>query len=243
MNQRRVAVIIPFYNGQEYIAKCLESISCDPSDVWIIDNSESPFTFENPINQIITEHKKLGFAKTVNIGMKAVKEADYQFAVVMNQDAYFEAGHYAAFEKELLENKDFFIVPQLFTENFQQNIEFVIERYFPSGIPTEKTELKDYVGVTIGGAIDLFLKDGGFDESFFMYFEENDLFRRAEKARPVLFIPSVHVAHKNKPSRMSAESLKWFFRSELLYAKKHESRFRYLFLLLKYYVRKLVGRG
>ncbi len=239
-----VAVLIPFYNGDPFIERCITSLTCDHKDIWIIDNSEisSSLIAEKylALNHIITKEKKLGFGKAVNLGLKELTTAGYSSVIILNQDAYFKEGHFEIFSLAVENNRNQFICPLLYSEGFNNIIPFIKERYFRDGIPTIESSIEDYVGVVIGVSLSLINSLGGFDEQFFMYFEENDLFKRAPKERPILLIPKVHVAHRNKEEKMKGEELDWFYRSELYYAKKHLSISRYYFLKLKYHLRKLV---
>lgn len=234
----KTAILIPYYNGEKYIEKCIASLDCEHKDIWIIDNSENSYEFDSELNHIVTKTKKLGFAKAVNLGMDLLLKAGYKHAIILNQDAYFQESHFGIFVEELQKNEEDFLCPLLYTEEFLEVIPFVRERYFSLGVPKSNTNIKDYVGVVIGCSLGLWKELGGLDEDFFMYFEENDLFRRSKKELPILLTPNVHVAHRNKEEKMEEESLDWFYRSEILYAKKHESFMRQMILRVKYYLRR-----
>jgi len=234
------AVLIPYYNGEALIQKCLKSLDCKEKDVWIIDNSESPAEFEDSYSHVITQKKRLGFAKTVNIGLKKVTEAGYQHVIVLNQDAYFRKGDFTRFVNVIEEHPNHFCCPILYTENFVQEIPFVKERYFQRGIPVARKEVRDYVGVVIGGHLNLFNSLDGFDERFFMYFEENDLFKRAPLSLPVIIDPEIHVAHRNKEEVMGKEELRWFYESEAYFARKHEGLSKYIWLRTKGFLRRVL---
>ncbi|MBE6799542.1 MAG: glycosyltransferase family 2 protein [Ruminococcaceae bacterium] len=55
---------------------------------------------------------------------------------------------------------------------------------------------------------EVFKKLGGFDDRFFMYFEDTDLTQRAKEYGSVIFLPGSHVTHLWEKS--SAKSLKYF---------------------------------
>ena len=193
------------------------------------------------VNHIITKEKKLGFGKAVNYGVNLVAKKNYTHVIILNQDAYFQENHFKQFTSELSINNEDFVCPLLFTEEFKEIIPFVRERYFNVGVPKEKVYIADYVGVTVACSIKLWNDLDGLDEQFFMYFEENDIFKRASKDKPILLLPHVHVAHRNKDEKMKGEELDWFYKSEMLFALKHESKMKYIRLKLKYYLRKLIS--
>ncbi len=213
---------------------------CPYQDVWIFDNSEIPEEPPSGCNHIITEGKKLGFAKAVNIGLKELTKQGYDFVIILNQDAYFAERHFDLFVETILSYPDHFICPLLFKEEFTEVIPFVKERYFKAGIPSSKKEIQDYVGVVIAGKLDHFNSLNGFDEDFFMYFEENDLFKRSHRHYPIVLDPHVHVAHRNKTSHMGKEELQWFYKSELHYSKKHDRKWNYYWLKAKGIARRLL---
>jgi GT2 family glycosyltransferase len=62
---------------------------------------------------------------------------------------------------------------------------------------------------------------GGFDERFFMYFEDFDLSRRVRKASGTLYYPRVGIVHEHRSGhRRSLRLLRIFATSALLYFNK-----------------------
>jgi len=91
---------------------------------------------------------------------------------------------------------------------------------------------------------------GGFDEGFFHYVEEDDLFRRMrDRNRRIVFVPEAPIVHSGSGA---SQSISWETRDEwkvdgfLRYAAKHHGkrgrRRTYRALLLGARIRLLVGR-
>ncbi len=81
-----------------------------------------------------------------------------------------------------------------------------LDTYLMKDMDFQKEQLVDWV---IGGCFmirrDFFLELGGFDERFFLFFEDTDLCRRCHKAgKTVLYFPSVEVV--DKKNRLSGET-------------------------------------
>lgn len=84
---------------------------------------------------------------------------------------------------------------------------------------------------------DVFQKVGGFDETFFMYFEDADLCRRVRKlGLKVLYVPSTKVVHFGGDKGLNPESTiaLEYRRSQLHYYRKHVGGAGYL--LLRWYL-------
>jgi GT2 family glycosyltransferase len=94
--QARVAIIIVNYNGQKYLADCLESLSktkYDSSllDTILIDNNSTDdsleFVRENyPIVKVMPQDDNFGFAGGNNIGMRWAIKHNYDYVFLLNQD-------------------------------------------------------------------------------------------------------------------------------------------------------------
>lgn len=99
-----------------------------------------------------------------------------------------------------------------------------------------KQEGMDVVDWVSGAALFLdrsfFELIGGFDERFFLYFEDADLCRRVRIAgRAIVRLTSIRLAHSGGASHTSRRGQKRaYFRSRDLYFSKYESRWKVLVL-------------
>lgn len=91
----KILVIIITYNAMNWAEKCLNSLrnSNIPVDVLIIDNGSNDGTQEfiknsYPEVQLIQSPINLGFGKANNIGLQKVLDDNYDFAYLLNQDAW-----------------------------------------------------------------------------------------------------------------------------------------------------------
>lgn len=93
----KVAVIIVTFNGEQWMENCISSLmhSTIPLDVIIIDNQSTDGTvpyIKKKFSQIhlISSPKNLGFGKANNIGLKKALKENYDYAFLLNQDAWIE---------------------------------------------------------------------------------------------------------------------------------------------------------
>lgn len=78
---------------------------------------------------------------------------------------------------------------------------------------------------------DIFEKVGGFDENFFLYFEEADFCKRIKNLGYKIFmIPDAKVVHYWKPAEGKRQLKKIFEKSRFYYFKKHYGFFKALFV-------------
>src|SRR5690606_27756094 len=87
------SIVIPNYNGEKYIIECIDKIydqiKCK-RDIIVVDNNSSDQSVKlikekYPEITLITNHKNLGFADAVNIG---IKYSDTEFVILLNNDAF-----------------------------------------------------------------------------------------------------------------------------------------------------------
>ena len=94
----KILVIIVSYNFEQWMERCLGSLRLSefPVDVLVIDNDSKDKTTElirtqHPEVRLIENNKNLGFGRANNIGMQIALEEGYDFAFLMNQDAWIDA--------------------------------------------------------------------------------------------------------------------------------------------------------
>lgn len=93
----KILTIIITYNGMQWIDRCLNSViqSSVHSDILVIDNGST----DNTVNHILANYTEieliktkinLGFGLANNIGLKRAVEKSYDYAYLLNQDAWIE---------------------------------------------------------------------------------------------------------------------------------------------------------
>ena len=94
----KVLVIIVSYNFEQWMERCLGSLRLSelPVDILVIDNDSKDTTTELIRTQhrevrLIENKKNLGFGRANNLGMQIALEEGYDFAFLMNQDAWIDA--------------------------------------------------------------------------------------------------------------------------------------------------------
>lgn len=95
---KKTLVIIVTYNGSQWIEACINSVldSSITSDVFIVDNCSNDNTIqiiEEKYSRHVTLYKSeinLGFGKGNNVGLKYALKNNYDYAFLLNQDAFLE---------------------------------------------------------------------------------------------------------------------------------------------------------
>lgn len=92
----KVLAIIVTYNGMRWVERCLGSVRAAGIDAVVIDNGSSDGTAEYiaehfPEMQLVLPGSNLGFGAANNIGLRKALDGKYDFAYLLNQDAWLEA--------------------------------------------------------------------------------------------------------------------------------------------------------
>ena len=96
-NDRNICVLIVSYNFEPWIDKCLPSVfaSTLPVTVMVIDNNSSDNTVaiikqHYPQVILIENRDNLGFGKANNVGLTYALQNKFDYAFLLNQDAWIE---------------------------------------------------------------------------------------------------------------------------------------------------------
>lgn len=262
-----VSVIIVNYNTQKLTQQCVDSIFAKTSglefEVILIDNgstdgSRACFSADERITYIYSE-ENLGFGKANNLGAWNA-QGDYLF--FLNSDTYLvnnAIGIFFDYARSTRASKIGFIGTLL------RDAEGNINGYgdsFPSIWKSIKTALHipstrkmpedgikmpfdvDYVvGADMFVSKKVFDEVGGFDEAFFMYYEESDLqYRSYKKGYRNVIIGNpqiVHLEGGSQQQRVSHQKLMMVEESHLRYQKKHHHRCVYGFFMVLYFLLRL----
>lgn len=217
----KVSVIIVTYNSEETIRDCLKSVlsNSEQTKVIVVDNNSSDKTLEVvrqfPKVKIIQNKENFGFGKANNTGVKS-STGDYIF--FLNPDCVVEKDAIEKLAGFLDKNNETAVVgPKLVNkdESLQKEISpfptlvseiLVLLRLHRVGIfkkivypnyDYNKTqEVEHLMGSALMMRRSVFDKVGGFDENFFLWFEETDLLKRiSEKGYKIVYYPEAIVKH------------------------------------------------
>jgi GT2 family glycosyltransferase len=211
----RVAIIIPFYNGDEYIEKCLDSIQANDNSnvsIYIINNSDRATKVHSYLQRykmlrIIDTKPRIGFSGANNIGANIAIAEGAEIIVSLNQDTILAKNCLEKLLLPLLSNQQIAIVAPITHRYDFKCIDERFIKYYLSQCPelfcdALSGSIKDlYLVEKVSGAClairtETIRDYGYFDPLYFMYSEDDDLCRRIRYGKGCICIaPSAKVAH------------------------------------------------
>ena len=246
----RFSAIIVNFASWPYTLRCVESLLATgygELEITVVDNDDEPVPGLPPGVRLIETGENLGFARAHNRGILA---SDGDCVVFANPDTLVERDFFenlaAFFEKnpeagvvgprimddsgsvQLSARKEIGFVSgllgrtSLLTRLFPKSA--VVRRLFPASEQHDGPAVVDWVsGACMAVRRDLLEELGGFDERFFMYFEDADLCRRAREAGwLVYYLPGIEIVHHTGKSSRSKPLATWrLHKSAFLYHRKH----------------------
>jgi GT2 family glycosyltransferase len=264
-----VSVILVNYNGADVLSDCLDSlekfiprVNCE---IILVDNNSQ----DNSVNiindkfpniKLIKLPRNAGFGAGNNAGAKIAKG---EFLLLLNTDTILTNNILPHLIKLMSANSDVGVIGTklLFPDgsfqiSFSPEIgikgEFKAKKIHKNAQSKNNLDLieQDFqdikeVDIVVGAAFfiraDLFNLLGGFDEKFFMYFEESDLCKRVRnKGYKIIYTPHVSLIHTRGHSvkKISNEMSVEYRRSQIYYYHKHRPKWEILmlkiYLLLKF---------
>ena len=278
MNSISVSIVLVNYNGGDVILDCLASIfqNLDAAtvEVIVVDNDSrdrSPDRIEQtfPEVHLLRQSENLGFGAANNIG---AHHAQGTYLFLLNSDTLLERNILPALISKLESSPSLGIVgPRLLNPDgsFQlstayeiglwgewRTLQEVRQYRQPARRPAlaQQYGADQFVEIIVGAAMLMqrshFFEIGGFDEKFFMYFEESDLCQRFRNAGyRLLYTPDVSLVHIGGYSvaqvagKMAAE----YRHSQCYYYQKHRPQWEqwvlHWYLALKQWRQRQRDRG
>lgn len=196
----KVSVIIPNYNGFNFLSKCLDALDAqDYTDynVIVVDDASTAEGIEIVLTghrnvYLIKHNKNLGFAASVNDGIKAT---DSKYVFLLNNDAYVEKDCISRLVRSMEENtgtdRTFSVQCKMISAVNHALIDNAGDFYniFGYARTRGKDKLRDsfsrpseIFSACAGAAIydrEALVEIGLFDESHFAYLEDVDVGYRA----------------------------------------------------------------
>lgn len=188
-----VSVIIPNFNGEKFIANCIDSLlaQCynDTMEIIVVDDCSADSSREiiKKYHQVklIENQENYGFAKSVNRGICASKG---KFCLLLNNDVVVEPKFVHALYKHILKRRDAFSVSSKMIRYYERNKLDDTGDFYNifgwaykrgDGKAVESFEESTQVFSACAGAAiyrrSVLNEIGMFDESFFAYLEDVDL--------------------------------------------------------------------
>ena len=260
-----VSIILVNFNGEDVLFDCLSSmekfIPNDRCEIILVDNNSQ----DNSINliengfpriKLIRLSKNIGFGSGNNVG---AREAKGDFLLLLNTDTIITSNFLPHLLELMAKCADVGVIgTKLVFPDGRFQISFSPEIGISGEVKSKKLhknaqdveilhlieqdfcDIKE-VDIVVGASFfiraDLFNSLGGFDENFFMYFEESDLCKRVRnKGYKILYTPYQSLIHlrghsvKKTSNRMSVE----YRKSQIYYYYKHRPPWE--ILLLKVYL-------
>jgi GT2 family glycosyltransferase len=253
---KTIAVCIINYNTSDLLRECLHSILVQNVDeILVVDNASADCSVEMmkaefPSIPLMALGKNLGFGAASNRGVKACCSEQI---VLLNADTRMKTGSVQALRNYLEDHPQAAVIgPRILnpdstlqTSCFHFPTPLHIFLYI-SGLyqwiprlPVLKqrtlqkmtSESARPVPWILGAALafrrETFEALGGFDENFFMYFEEVDLcYRLFSQGKQIHFVPEAEIIHLGGGSttQTRASSYIQFFASLARFYRKHYSR-------------------
>lgn len=256
-----MGIIIPFFNGEKYLLKCVTSILEDCSDedqveVFIVDNDRNRgrqvlATVRTwPGVRVIETVPALGFGRACNAGAEVAINDGCEYLIFLNQDTIIKKGTISCFESALSEHSSREVfTPMIYEYDFSQLMLLTIAAYLTQNVEyfsdtfhgkmKKKYELPTVGAVCIALHSDLIDKIGLFDPVFYMYGEDFDFFKRLNVYGGKLFLltePAVsHIGGLNElngPIRQFGSL--HYMQAQVVKALRYENHARALKKLLFY---------
>ncbi len=212
-----IAVVIPNWNGKDFIGACLKSLQSQsqPAQIIVVDNGSSDgsseYIAENfPQAELVRLDENTGFTGGVNRGIERAVENGCEFVVLFNNDAIADRDWLKNLLAAAKKYPGAGIVTGKFMLSDKKHIDSTGDLLSIYGIsfPRGRGELDKgqydkagFIFGATGGAslyrIKMLKQIGLFDEDFFAYFEDADIsFRAQSNGWKVYYEPKAVAYHK-----------------------------------------------
>ncbi len=191
-DQVEISVIIVSYNTRDIIATCLDSIvnvNDGRKEIFVVDNASTDGSVEfirqyYPEVNLIVNEKNRGFAEANN---QALQLSRGRYIFLLNPDAEFLPSTFGPLISFMDAN------PHIGLAGVKMiNPDGSVQESFVNEYPGHKlashelSQLRGFIAWVLGASMiirsDIMKRLGGFDESFFVYGEDQDLCLRIRKA-------------------------------------------------------------
>ena len=245
-----VSIIIINYNQRDLVTECVKSIESNihsDHEILIVNNTpEQDLRHLEDIATVIPNANK-GFSEANNLAVKQAK-GEYLFFLnadtVISNDQLKDAVEIFSKENTGAVGMKMYNTDGTFQLSFWEENTFGNEKINKYNEAKFKQRDKEFIGKVenehsevsevdwVSGAAmlikkDVFGKIGGFDEDFFLFYEDADLCKRLkDKGYKIYFYPGSYITHYKGENMNEEFTDKTYFyakKSQILYYTKHNS--------------------
>lgn len=234
-----ISFIIVNYESVKELKKCLKDLAelrdANKCEVIIVNNDEKPlslpqYNFKQQLHLEI--NKNVGYSAANNHGLLHASEP---YICFLNPDTYKFSENFLDIISFIDENT--LVSPQIRTEESRvqewssgeritlfQIIKNNLGIHKKLWLETEVSSVHWVSGAALCAPKKLLKELGGFDEDYFLYFEDVDLCQRhQDRGGDVLYVPYIHLTHScGKSSKKTRKNQKkWYYESQDTFFKKH----------------------
>lgn len=262
MNKELVSVVVVTRNRKRDLDMCLKSLITQTHrniDIIVVDNA-SDSDQENWINKkykkvkVIRAKKNLGGAGGRNLGIKYTKG---KYILFIDDDAYAHKMLVSELLKTLKKKSVGIVQPKIFDrvnrntlQGVGHGINLLTGRVFGVGIgEIDDGQFEREMEIPMAGCTWMVKKNviqdiGGYDEDYFIPYEDSDFSWRAKKARyKILLSPQAKVWHQGSKATAGHSRLQWLgittpdkayrvSRNKIIFMKKHAPFLNFIIFLI-----------
>jgi len=252
-----VAIIVLNFNGRTCLLPCLQSLqglSYSNFFVVVVDNASSDHSLEDaeaqfPEHAYLKNEKNMGFAGGMNIGMAEAFGRGAEWVWLFNNDALSTETALTELISVATSRLTLGLASPIVRDRdtltpwFEKGrIDWLRMRALHSSPSQGERAQEAYPSDFLTGCAllvkkGLYEKIGGFDERFFLYYEDVDLSLRARQAGFEVLVISKAVVTHSEQSATSKQKLYYLVLSGLFFFQKHQS-----FWQKPYYAFYLIAR-
>lgn len=233
MSRSDVTAIVVTFDSAHALPECLGALKSDGVPVLVVDNASGDDTTaiaEGQGVRVIRNACNLGYGRANNIGVRA---ADSEFVLIVNPDCIVDPGAVASLIDAARRYPDAgFFAPQIIEPSgrvfFQPRSLLSPYLHNPKGklvLPEGEACAPFFSGACFLMRRELFLRLGGFDESIFLFYEDDDLCRRvADAGSALIYVPQAIVRHGRGQSSEEKPGLVFTSRWHQAWSRAYVSR-------------------
>lgn len=249
----KVFIIIVNWNNSKITLDAINSIIKFTNDEYHIvlvdngssDNSLTDFLKLPPQVTLIISEENLGFGTGCNLGIRHALNSNAKYILLLNNDAKLKCDVINYFIKKYQSNKNIGAIAGIIQDNSNENEAhsgYYLNPITLTSHPVIDASVlnhKKYSWITAAMVFipsEVFSNVGLFDEDFFMYWEDFDLFYRIKQAGYQLEVSKDAVVEHSPGTSSNSNKIlryKWHLLSGITWLKKHHPFYRYsIFILL-----------